>query len=93
MMYVHDTKVDAYNMIYDNMCVYIYICKCVYLYTCNNQRIFVLFHCRSKGGSKPCSEKKNHEHGTNQSTHPSFMETCKQLGNSATDFVEFRHRL
>ena len=58
--------------------------------------MFVLFHCRSKGGSKPYCEKKSHEHGTNQSTHLSFIETCKQLGNSATDFVEFRqfrHRL
>ena len=69
--------------------MYINVCKCVYLYTCNNQRMFVLFHCRSKGGSKPYSEKKSHEHGTNQSTHLSFIETCKQLGNSATDFVEF----
>ena len=49
--------------------------------------MFVLFD-RTSRIAKPCSQKKSHEHGTNQSTHPSFMETCHQSGKSTIDFAE-----
>ena len=75
MLYVYDTKVDAYNIINNYTHVY-------------NQRTFVLFHRKSMGIPKPCSEKKSHEHGTNQNTHPTLIETCKQLGDSTTKFGE-----
>ena len=75
MLYVYDTKVDAYNIINNYTHVY-------------NQRTFVLFHRKSTGIPKPCSEKKSHEHGTNQNTHPTLIETCKQLGDSTTEFGE-----
>ena len=81
-MYVHDTKVDAY--IY----ILLFLCKTSSIFlNIYNQMMFVLFD-RTSRIAKPCSQKKSHEHGTNQSTHPSFMETCHQSGKSTIDFAE-----
>ena len=74
------------------MHIYIYIllflCKTSSIFlNIYNQMMFVLFD-RTSRIAKPCSQKKSHEHGTNQSTHPSFMETCHQSGKSTIDFAE-----
>lgn len=49
---------------------------CVYIYIYITKGCVCCSIADQKGFQNSALRKKNHEHGTNQSTHPSFIETC-----------------
>ena len=70
--------------------MYIYIYSIIYIFLINTciqpNDVCCCSIADQERIAKPCSKEKSHEHGINHSTHPSFIETCKQLGNSTADF-------